>query len=448
MSASNRPAFRAIADQIRAAIEAGTYAPGSKLPTDAELATKYGVTRTLIGDALQLLTTDGIVTKTRKGTLVSSLDSKIVRDANTRYTKRFREAVAADGAPARGAFDAEIRGLGMIPKTDLTVSRDVPPNDVAELLGIPANEVLVVSRARVMYAVKTDGEGQQTPIPVQVATSYLPGDIAFGTALETNDTGPGGLISRLAEFGVEQASVTEKVDARRPTESEARALGLTEDQRVYQVTHVGRTAAGRAVEVTVHVLPVHLWTLMYAWDMDAWSRVTTPAAGNHASGPALAASVRRSGRIYGEGEYARIVSAAIAPAPADVAQALGLDEGCDALRRLRITHSADDKPISASASWYRPELGETAPRLLETERITEGSWSYLEAQTGLRATVGEDLIDVRLATAEDQELLQVPEGSPVKVNRTHLQTADGTTIEYGVSVSGPGRATGYGYNLG
>ncbi|MFE2911422.1 GntR family transcriptional regulator [Kitasatospora indigofera] len=264
MSAPNRPTFRRIADEIRAAIDNGTYAPGSKLPTDAELAAQMGVTRTLIGDALQLLTTDGIVTKTRKGTFVSSFTSKINRDANTRYTKSFRESTTADGTKARGAFDAELRARGLTPKTDLQVKRVVPPNHVADLLGIPANEVLVVSRARVMFAVKEDGD----EVPVQVATSYLPGDIAFGTVLETPDTGEGGLISRLADLGHRQSRISETIQVRRPSEAEATALNLTEDQRVYEITHSARTATDRVVEVTNHILPVHLWNLTYAWDLE------------------------------------------------------------------------------------------------------------------------------------------------------------------------------------
>jgi GntR family transcriptional regulator len=260
-SDSDRPVFRQLADQIREAIDRGVYAHGTKLPTDADLAEELGTTRALVSNALMLLTSDGVVTKTRKGTVVSVLESKINRDANARYTKSFRESQAPDGTPARGAFDAELRSLGLVPRTDLTVSRVVPPDHVAETLGVPARQVLVVSRARVMFAVTASG----AEVPVQIATSYLPGDLAFDTVLEEKDTGTGGLISRLADFGYEQKSVTETIEVRRPTEAEARALTLTEDQRVYTITHVGYTAEGRAVEVAEHLLPVHLWALRYSW---------------------------------------------------------------------------------------------------------------------------------------------------------------------------------------
>jgi GntR family transcriptional regulator len=37
--------------------------------------------------------------------------------------------------------------------------------------------------------------------PVETATSYIPLDIAHGTAIERPDTGPGGIYARLEETG-------------------------------------------------------------------------------------------------------------------------------------------------------------------------------------------------------------------------------------------------------
>jgi GntR family transcriptional regulator len=109
-------------------------------------------------------------------------------------------------------------------------------------------------------------EGQQ--VPVQLASSYFPLDIAGGTAIEQADTGPGGSKSRLADLGHAQVSITETIEVRTPEPGEAAALDMDEDQRLYQVTHVGRTADGRAVEVAIHLMPTHLWALSYTWDLD------------------------------------------------------------------------------------------------------------------------------------------------------------------------------------
>lgn len=177
------------------------------------------------------------------------------------------------------------------------------------------------------------------------------------------------------------------------------------------------------------------------------TRVRELPTPRHASGHDRAASVRRSGRIYRQGEYARIVSATVAPAPADVAEVLGIEEGADAIKRVRVTYGPDDVPGSASTSWFRGEWAEQAPKLLVTERIIEGTWAYLETQTGRLAASGQDRIRVRLATEEDAELLGLELPAAVKVVRTILRDADSVAVEYGVSISGGDRESVYDYDV-
>lgn len=161
-----------------------------------------------------------------------------------------------------------------------------------------------------------------------------------------------------------------------------------------------------------------------------------------------AKSVRRTGRIYTPGEHAKIQSAEIVAAPADVAQALGITGPSPmAIRRVRVTYGPDDLPVSASTSWYDAALADSSPKLLVAERILEGSWGYVEQQTGRKATRGRDQITTRLATEEDAELLGIELPAAVKVSTTLLWADDEVVIEYGVSIAGPGRESTYDYNL-
>lgn len=248
-----RAAFRQIADQVRERIQAGNYAPGSKLPTETELALELGTNRGTMGQALHLLATEGLLSKSRRGTFVSRIVHKIFRDSTSRYVRARREE-----GQARGAFDSEIRALGMTPVSVTSVTRQTPPAWVADLLGVASNAISTVARGRRMLA---------DDVPVQLATSYLPLALAEGTRLEDVDTGPGGSKSRLVELGHGQATITEEINVRPPTPEEIESLDMTEDQRVYEVAHIGRTEDGRVVEVTVHVMPTHLWTLSYSWPL-------------------------------------------------------------------------------------------------------------------------------------------------------------------------------------
>ncbi|MFE7278072.1 GntR family transcriptional regulator [Streptomyces sp. NPDC057623] len=254
MEETKVPKVQRIAADLRTKIRQGVYPPGSALPQVRELQESEGVAYQTARDVYRVLEDEGLIISRRgEGTFVSPILGKIHRDGTGRYIKSAREE-----AGARGAFAAEIARLGMTSNATTVISRERPPKEVAEILGIHhAAKALV--RARVMRADAT---------VVQVATSYFPGDVAFGTQLEQQDTGDGGSKSRLAELGYQQTRIRESLNVRPPTKAEAESLGIATDRLVYEITHVGLTDSGRAVEVCVHVMPVTLWSLSYEWPID------------------------------------------------------------------------------------------------------------------------------------------------------------------------------------
>lgn len=248
------PRYRQIAGLLRGAIERGDYAPGSVLPAEPELAALYGVSRPTVNRAVLTLRGEGLVRVERgRGTIVREIPV-IRRAAASRYGRAAREH-----AGGRGAFDSEIRGLGMTPRSDVEVSRVTPPPAVARALGLPEGEPNVIMRKRRMYA---------NDVPVQLAPSYIPFAIADGTALAEADSGPGGIISRFAELGHAQVRITETVRVRRADDEEQAFLRLEDDQPVIEIWHVGWTAGDRPVEVCVHSVPAQLWNLEYEWPIE------------------------------------------------------------------------------------------------------------------------------------------------------------------------------------
>ena len=245
-----RPEYMQVADAIRTAIEAGEWPAGSQIPAEPELAAKYGTTRATVNRALSVLRAEGLVRPQQgRGTTVRQLPV-LHRDAARRQRRDVRE----EGS-ARGAFDAELRALGYVPRSDVTVGEVPAPAAVAELLGV-AEAAPVLARRREMYA---------NDLPVQMATSYIPLDIAAGTAIAETDPGPGGVYSRLAELGHAPADFAETVQVRPPTNAEARFLQMDLDQRVIAIRRTACTAAGRVVEVNEITLPAHQWELLYEW---------------------------------------------------------------------------------------------------------------------------------------------------------------------------------------
>ena len=67
----SRNAYMQIADDLRGQIRQGTYGPGDKLPSTAELVDKYGVANMTVQFAMRTLREEGLVYGVRgKGTYV------------------------------------------------------------------------------------------------------------------------------------------------------------------------------------------------------------------------------------------------------------------------------------------------------------------------------------------------------------------------------------------
>jgi GntR family transcriptional regulator len=238
-----RLGYREIAAEVRRAIVDGQYPPGTLLPPEPELAARFGASRSLVNRAMQALAAEGVVrARQGRGTVVTWLPPMIHSAA--RYSRQARE-----GRDARGAFDGEIKKLGLVPQHEIVVEHAVPPPDIAETLGVAADQPTCLVRRRRLLA---------SGIPVRLNASWFPLQIADGTVLE--DPGPvikGGVKSALADLGYPQTDASERIVVRLPTGQEAEDLEISPERDVLDIRHTGRTADGQAVEVTTTVTPAH-----------------------------------------------------------------------------------------------------------------------------------------------------------------------------------------------
>ncbi len=262
-----QPQYAQIAELVRARIADGTYPRGVPLPSEDRLAEEFGVSRVTINRAIGLLRASGDV-KVRRGvgTVVRTLP-RITRDVTTRHATDSRQP-----PPPSRAADSEISGMGLRPRTDYReVGETTPPPVVTRILGITeADRVLV--RRRVHYADED---------PTEMADSYYPLPVVERCPdLRDVDGGCGGAYVPLAAAGLTPVRFTEDVDVRVPTEEEQRVLDLEPTQVVFHTVHVAYTFDGDPLEVCMHVMPGHLWTLRYGWD-DRAEEVPEPTGGSH-----------------------------------------------------------------------------------------------------------------------------------------------------------------------
>ncbi|MEU8251042.1 GntR family transcriptional regulator [Nonomuraea sp. NPDC048916] len=241
MDQLGKPNFRQIAHHLRQDILDGRHPPGTLLPPEPELAQRFGVSRSLVNRALQLLAAEGKVTARQgRGTMVTWLPPLLHSPA--RYPREIRE-----GQDARGAFDAEIRALGLEPQHEITTEHTQPPEHIAEALGLPRGRVNCLVRRRRLLASR---------IPVRLNASWIPLEIAGGSTLEDPSAVlVGGIKSALADLGFKQVAASERFMVRPPSDAEAVALEISPERSVLDIFHVGRTSDGRVVEVTTTVTP-------------------------------------------------------------------------------------------------------------------------------------------------------------------------------------------------
>jgi DNA-binding GntR family transcriptional regulator len=146
---------------------------------------------------------------------------------------------------------------------------------------------------------------------------------------------------------------------------------------------------------------------------------------------------RRTGRIYPEGHYTRIVRAGLAPASADVAAALGTEPGAPVIERRRSTHAADNTPLSTSTTYFPAILADQCPALRRTEPIRQGTTRYVEQQTGRAAASAAVTVTCKQGGPRPAGDARRPPGTAMLAMSTTTYDAAGAPIAHDVEFHPP-----------
>ena len=99
-TSKSNPLYLELADRLRSDIDAGTYEPGDRMPSEPALVESTGYSRSTVRKALQTLVDEGYITKSQgKGTFVSDTVA--------------HEQVNAARAPTFLSFTDNARSLGV-----------------------------------------------------------------------------------------------------------------------------------------------------------------------------------------------------------------------------------------------------------------------------------------------------------------------------------------------
>ncbi|MFI5636483.1 GntR family transcriptional regulator [Streptomyces goshikiensis] len=208
---------QAIADDLRHLISTGHFQPGDRLPSEAQLATRYTVSTPTLRSALALLQGEGLVEK--------------VHGSGNFVRRPLRRTTYVGGAatPPISPSKAVVRTTSLQALGGLPALLNVPPLT-------PLTEVLYVTH---------EGKSPQTLVRI-----YTP----RGSA-SADSSGLEQIAASRADRRPPLSEVQERLSARLPTQEESTVLRISASLPVLSLTRVVTDVTGRVVEAALILLP-------------------------------------------------------------------------------------------------------------------------------------------------------------------------------------------------
>jgi GntR family transcriptional regulator len=224
--ASPVPYYYQLLQLLERAIASGTLAPGEKIPTEAVLCARYGVSRTVVRQALSDLDRTGLVTRHKgKGTFVAAPKvSEFVAQSLT----SLHEDLTARGE----RLDTKVLRLEVEP---------VSPH-VAQMLALPESERIVrLERLRFLR-----GE------PLVVTTAHMPYSLC-APILDLDMSDRSLFETYEGELGHKLHRGTRAIESRAASAEVAEQLGVAEGSPVLVFSGVTYLEDGRPIEYFVGI---------------------------------------------------------------------------------------------------------------------------------------------------------------------------------------------------
>jgi GntR family transcriptional regulator len=229
------PFYYQLQEIMKQEIEAGRWAPGDLLPSEADLEGALGVSRTVVRQALAVLEADGQVFRVKgKGTIVAQ--------------PKFRyEAVHAAGDWAVGSVTEEI-----VVGAFVDVRRVEAGSRVGRLLGIGAGDDVL--EMTVVHAVR---DRSIALIQAFLRVDASPELVGLGEALPELIVGGTDMLVQLAErYGLTISRSLLTIEGTVASEYEGGILGIRQGAAVFLLSSVDEDADGRPVMFSRSIVPV------------------------------------------------------------------------------------------------------------------------------------------------------------------------------------------------
>jgi GntR family transcriptional regulator len=221
---SRLPFYQQVKDQLLEELRSGALREGDQLDSEPDLCARFGVSRTVVRQAVGELSQEGYLTRVQgKGTFVSA----------PKFMEYFLDT--ADGFH----YDFASRGFA-VESTVLSCREEEPTDEVRTALNTREKRVVVLERIR-----SVDGN------PLAFTRSYLPNRLHANLLklLRSTDLSQESLYALLRDScGVSVASAVRRIEAVNADRAMAEALGTPVGAALLLIRSVCRDLDGRPVE--------------------------------------------------------------------------------------------------------------------------------------------------------------------------------------------------------
>jgi GntR family transcriptional regulator len=216
------PLYRQIRDRLVNGLQSGEWRPGEAIPSENELAVRYGVSQGTVRKAIDALAAENLLVRRQgRGTFVAS-------HQEVRAQFRFLRLRPDEGEPRQPT------------SRFLDCRRLRAPVDIARALDLKTSEGVVMIRRLLEF----DG------IPTVLEEIWLPGVPFRGLTAERLNAYTGPLYALLeTEFGTRMIRASERLRAVAAGREESAALGVGQGEPLLLVERVSSTYGDKPVEV-------------------------------------------------------------------------------------------------------------------------------------------------------------------------------------------------------
>jgi len=217
-----QPLYQQIKALLEASLDAGEWAPGAAIPSESDLARRFGASQGTVRKAIAALASENLVVRRQgKGTFVATH----TEEASSLF--RFLRIRRNDG-------DNEYPGSRVV-----DVRRAKATAEIARVLELKAGDPIVIVRRLLEYA----GE------PVVLDEITLPGALFRGLTKARIEAYQGSMYSLFeTQFGVRMVKAREKLRAVAADAGSAKLLGVKTGEPLLAVDRVTSTYGERPVE--------------------------------------------------------------------------------------------------------------------------------------------------------------------------------------------------------